>query len=379
VLRDSRQSDANTRIYTLLEGVAPNRRLTIAWVNVQQVFALGEGTFEMTLYEGTNDIVLQYQDTTFGDASYDHGYGAAIGTEDVDALEGTQYPALVAEGAALRLYQTPYNYKPVANPGGPYSGIVKQPLAFDGSKSFDQNGDNLSYQWSFGDIYGTGGTGTGARPTYTYQYKGRYNARLTVSDGFKQSDPVSFTVDIPNHAPVAKVGGPYSGLGNTLIAFDPSGSSDIDGDELTYKWSAKDANGQAAGTFIGNAGYFLPGTYTLTLVASDGAANSAPSNTTVSVANQPPTIYFNPPGTTFVYRGHWGQLVAMTNDLDGQVVAWSWRQVAGDPIALTVTNQPVLDFFVPKNFKPGTVVFEITATDNLGAKTSTQAVVQVLR
>ncbi|HLQ02005.1 MAG TPA: PKD domain-containing protein, partial [Burkholderiales bacterium] len=369
----------NTRIYTLLEGVAPTRRLTIAWVNVQQVFALGEGTFEMTLYESSNDIVFQYQDTTFGGFSYDHGYSAAIGTEDVDAYEGTPYPLLVPEGTALRFYQAPYNYKPVANPGGPYSGVVKQPLAFDGSKSFDQNGDSLSYLWSFGDIYANAVPGTGARPTYTYQYKGRYTATLTVSDGFKQSDPVSVTVDIPNHPPVAKAGGPYAGLGNELIAFNPSGSSDVDGDALTYKWTARDATGQISGTIVGNGGFFLPGTYSLTLVVNDGTADSAPSSTTLSVANQPPTVYFNPPGTTFVYRGRSGELVAMSNDLDGQVVAWAWRQVAGDPISLAVTNQPVLDFFVPKNFKPGNVVFEITVTDNLGAKTSAQATVQVLR
>ena len=374
------QSDANTRIYTLLEGVAPARRLTIAWVNVQQVFALGEGTFEMTLYESSNDIVFQYQDTTFGGFSYDHGYSAAIGTEDVDAYEGTPYPLLVPEGTALRFYQTPYNYKPVASPGGPYSGIVKQPLAFDGSRSSDRNGDSLSYLWSFGDTYANGGgSATGANPTYVYRAKGRYNATLTVSDGFKQSDPVGFVVDIPNHPPVAKAGGPYSGLGNELIVFNPSGSFDVDGDALTYKWTARDATGQISATFVGNSGFFLPGTYSLTLVVNDGTADSAPSGTTLSVANQPPIVYFNPSGTTYVYRGHSVELVAMGYDLDGQIVTWSWRQVSGDPVSLTVTNQQVLDFFVPKNFKPGTLAFEVTATDNLGAKTSVQATVQVLR
>src|SRR6266704_2014072 len=374
------QSDANTKIYTLLEGVAPNRRLTIAWVNVQQVFALGEGTFEMTLYEGSDDIVFQYQDTTFGGFSYDHGYSAAIGTEDVDAYEGTPYPLLVPEGTALRFYQTPYNYKPVANPGGPYSGIVKQPLAFDGSRSSDRNGDSLSYLWSFGDTYANGGgSATGANPTYIYRAKGRYNATLTVSDGFKQSDTAGFVVDIPNHPPVAKAGGPYSGLGNELIVFNPSGSFDVDGDALTYKWTARDATGQISATFVGNSGFFLPGTYSLTLVVNDGTADSAPSGTTLSVANQPPIVYFNPSGTTYVYRGHSVELVAMGYDLDGQIVTWSWRQVSGDPVSLTVTNQQVIDFFVPKNFKPGTLVFEVTATDNLGAKTSVQATVQVLR
>jgi hypothetical protein len=370
------QSGPDTRVYTLLEGIAPSRRLTIAWVKVQHVFALQEGTFEMTLYEGSNDFVFQYQDTTFGDWSADHGRDAAIGTEDMEAVEGTQYPLLVPELTALRFYQTPYNHKPVANPGGPYSGIVKQPVTFDGSRSSDRNGDTLTYLWSFGDPFANAIPGTGVSPTYTYRNKGRYTATLTVSDGLKQSDPMSVIVDIPNHPPVASAGGPYSGLGNETVTFNPS-ASDIDNDSLIYKWTVRNSAGQLSGTIVGNGGFFLPGDYTVTLVVSDGVVDSAPSSTTMAIANQPPRV--NAGADTFMRRGSWSSLSASGSDTDGQIVTWAWRQLNGEPLQLTGLNQARLEIFVPKNYKTGNVLFEITVTDNLGARASDQVVLEVIR
>src|SRR6185295_14251706 len=53
------------------------------------------------------------------------------------------------------------NREPLAATGGPYSGVIEIPLAFDGSASADPDGDPLSYAWDFGD----GSTGTGSKPT----------------------------------------------------------------------------------------------------------------------------------------------------------------------------------------------------------------------
>jgi len=70
------------------------------------------------------------------------------------------------------------NQSPVANPGGPYSGSVAQNIPFNGSASFDPDGNISSYSWSFGD----GGTGSGAVPTHAYTSTGTYTVTLTVTD-----------------------------------------------------------------------------------------------------------------------------------------------------------------------------------------------------
>jgi PKD repeat protein len=70
------------------------------------------------------------------------------------------------------------NRAPLANPGGPYSGLTSVPVSFDGSGSSDPDGDALTYMWSFGD----GGTGTGAMPNHAYSAAGAYAVDLTVTD-----------------------------------------------------------------------------------------------------------------------------------------------------------------------------------------------------
>jgi PKD repeat protein len=68
---------------------------------------------------------------------------------------------------------------PIANAGGPYTGITNVAVQFDGSGSSDPDGDALSYAWTFGD----GGVGTGVNPMHTYTAAGTYNVTLTVSSG----------------------------------------------------------------------------------------------------------------------------------------------------------------------------------------------------
>ncbi len=69
-------------VYTLLEGTAPNRRLTVEWSQVPHYFFGDAGTFEVTLFESSNQILLQYQDTTFGDLAVDDGLQAVAHVEN---------------------------------------------------------------------------------------------------------------------------------------------------------------------------------------------------------------------------------------------------------------------------------------------------------
>jgi len=71
------------------------------------------------------------------------------------------------------------NRPPVANAGGPYSGVAGVPVAFDGTGSSDPDGDALTYLWVFND----GDHGVGATISHIFAAGGTYNVDLTVTDG----------------------------------------------------------------------------------------------------------------------------------------------------------------------------------------------------
>ena len=72
----------------------------------------------------------------------------------------------------------PLNQPPIANAGGPYSGDVTDAITFDGSESYDEDGEIVEYLWDFGDET----TGSGESITHTYTSPGNYTTTLTVTD-----------------------------------------------------------------------------------------------------------------------------------------------------------------------------------------------------
>jgi RHS repeat-associated protein len=89
------------------------------------------------------------------------------------------------------------NKPPIANPGGPYTGIANQAIQFNGSGSHDPDGSITSYLWNFGD----GTTATTANPTHVYTTANTYTATLTVTDNQGATDSKQTTVTV---APVPK-------------------------------------------------------------------------------------------------------------------------------------------------------------------------------
>ncbi|MEK7315998.1 MAG: PKD domain-containing protein [Candidatus Eisenbacteria bacterium] len=109
----------------------------------------------------------------------------APGFADAGLYTGT---AMVTDGSlsdsksfAIRVVNV--NRCPIANAGGPYSGIEGVPLAFDGSGTSDPDGDLLSYSWDYGDLT----TGAGVNPIHTYAARGSYVVTLTVDDSACQA------------------------------------------------------------------------------------------------------------------------------------------------------------------------------------------------
>ncbi len=88
---DLMPNDSGSGVYYQTEGTAPNRRLIVQW-RLQDHFSESPNTvdFEAILYEGTNNILFQYKDTTFGDSN-DYGSSATVGLNKGDGLTALQF------------------------------------------------------------------------------------------------------------------------------------------------------------------------------------------------------------------------------------------------------------------------------------------------
>ena len=164
--------------------------------------------------------------------------GDVIAAHDFDDQAGSVVDLKVAPDGSLyyityypgALYRVGYNttpHLPVASASADVTkGVEPLTVQFSSAGSRDPDGDALSYQWTFGD----GTTSTDANPTKTYDAKGVYSARLTVSAGGDQarSQPIVIQVGIP---PELTVSAPVEGQLYRA------------GDTITYNAFARDAAG----------------------------------------------------------------------------------------------------------------------------------------
>ena len=83
--------DTAGAVYYQTIGTAPNRIFVVEWYDNQHYYSSTSGiTFEVILYEGSNNIKFQYQDVDFGDEYYNGGAEATVGIEGPDG-QGLQY------------------------------------------------------------------------------------------------------------------------------------------------------------------------------------------------------------------------------------------------------------------------------------------------
>lgn len=120
-----------------------------------------------------------------------------------------------------------------------------------------------------------GGTGH-LNVAATFEAAGSHTLQLRAMDSTDPSVfadvPVQVTVAAVNRAPVASAGGPYAGLVGSPVEMSASGSSDPDGDALSFAWSFGDG-AQGSGANLTHS-YGAMGHYVVSLTASDGSLAS---------------------------------------------------------------------------------------------------------
>jgi len=187
---------------------------------------------------------------------------------------------------------------PVADAGPNQSVAVNDLVILDGSGSFDDitPSENLAYLWNFSSVP-VGSTAinlTGAftdSPRFTADVDGIYVVNLVVTDelGF-DSVPDTMIVSTVNTPPNADAGADQAVVVGTIVTLDGSGSSDPDGNALTYAWrlTSRPANSLA---FLPDPAAVSPiffadetGSYEFELLVNDGFVDSSPDSVTIIAA-----------------------------------------------------------------------------------------------
>src|SRR5262249_52329932 len=126
--------------------------------------------------------------------------------------------------------------------------------SFDGSSSFDSDGNIVSYSWNFGD----GNTASGRTISHTYATGGYRTVTLTVTDNDGAAGAQSQTV-FANSPPVASF---TFSCNRMTCSFDGFASHDSDDGIVMWSWNFGD--GTSGSNRTTTHSYLQQGTYVVT-------------------------------------------------------------------------------------------------------------------
>ena len=270
------------------------------------------------------------------------------------------------------------NHPPVANAGPDLTRPVGQTAQLDGSASSDQDGNPLTYHWTLTSIP-TGSQATlsdadAVKPTFLVDKAGTYVATLIVSDGVANSAADAVSISTVNSAPVAHAGPDQTHLIHTTVTLNGSGSSDVDGDPLTYAWAfvsrPEGSTAVLADATSVTPSFELdsPGTYVVSLVVHDGFLFSAADTVSITTLNSPPVANAGPDQTAFVTNTVTLDGTGST-DVDGDAITYNWALIsapAGSAATLDDGTVPRPTFVIDR---PGIYVAQLVVHDGTVAST----------
>jgi hypothetical protein len=276
------------------------------------------------------------------------------------------------DGVAATVIVSTVNSAPVANAGADQTALVSATVTLNGSGSTDVDGDSLVYSWSIvstpaGSVVALSDPAA-VSPTVIVDRPGSYAIRLMVTDGHLWSAPDTVLVTTLNSAPVANAGTDQTVFVTGTVTLDGSGSTDVDGDLLTYAWALTSVPAGSAAT-ISNPGALMPtfvadvfGTFVAQLTVHDGTTMSAADTVTITTQNSPPVAAAGPDQAIVA-----GQMVVLdgigSSDVDGNPLTFTWSLTTRpDGSASTLQNATMaLAAFTAD--RPGTYVAQLIVND----------------
>lgn len=284
------------------------------------------------------------------------------------------------------------NQAPVANINASATAITLpvSTVTLNGAASYDADGTINSYAWS--KISGptqfafanAGATSTAvnnlAQGTYVFQ--------LTVTDnkGAKTSKTISIQVNAAvNVAPVANITATATSitLPVSTVTLNGTGSYDSDGTINSYAWTRVSgptqfafASAAASSTVVNN---LAAGTYIFELAVTDNKGAKATSRITIivnAVVNQLPVSKAGTDQTIKLPVNSVSLSGSASYDNDGSISSYVWTKTSG-PAGETIVSASSVNTKV-NGLVQGTYVFQLTVTDNAGAK-ATDAVTVIVQ
>ena len=240
---------------------------------------------------------------------------------------------------------------PVANfTGTPRDGCASLTVNFTDQST----GNPTSWSWSFGD----GGTSTQQNPSHTYANPGTYTVSLTASNqcGSDTETKTNYITVLPE--PIADfVGTPTKGDAPLTVQFNDNST----GTPTNWSWSFGD--GGTSTEQNPQHTYTSPGTYTVSLTATNDCGSDTETKTDyieVTEPGQSPVADFEGNPT----QGCAPLTVQFTDQSTGEPTSWSWT--FGDEGTSTVQN--------PSHTynNPGKYTVSLTVTNQFGSNTETK-------
>lgn len=242
----------------------------------------------------------------------------------------------------------------------------------------DSNEDALTYTWT--KVSGPSVSLPNMNQqdiTFRPPSAGQYVFSVRCSDGVNTSaaDQVTVTANAANQAPTANAGMDQDVAVGTLVRLDGSGSTDPDGDSLSYRWSQVSGASVTLSSTTAVSPTFTPqvvGTYEFQLVVSDGSLFSNPDRVVIrAVSNNNPPVA--DAGENI--RAYVGDDVVLdasrSYDPDLDALTFAWSQVSGATVQIHNASS-IRAYFTPTT--SGTYTFKVSVSDGQVSSTDTVTV-----